>query len=148
MERASAYDRQIPWRERRRAVIFVDTNVLMYAVGRPHPLRQDAQQFFIAAAEDDQPLVTSVEVLQELLHAYLPVGRLATLDAAFELVGSLTDVWSLDRADVELARALVSKYPRLSARDLTHVASCQRRGVSRIHTYDHALATALGREQD
>jgi len=26
-------------------MIFVDTNVFMYAVGREHPLRQDAQDF-------------------------------------------------------------------------------------------------------
>jgi len=27
-------------------MIFVDTNVLMYAVGRAHPLRTEAQAFF------------------------------------------------------------------------------------------------------
>ncbi len=28
---------------------FVDTNVVMYPVGRPHPLREPAREFFAAA---------------------------------------------------------------------------------------------------
>jgi len=50
-------------------LIFVDTNVFMYAVGRAHPLREDAQRFFEDAARRGTRLATSSEVLQELLHA-------------------------------------------------------------------------------
>src|SRR6185369_2251634 len=64
-------------------MIFVDTNVFMYAVGREHALREPARAFIEEAARGRLgPLCTSVEVLQELLHAYLPVGRVETLDAA------------------------------------------------------------------
>ena len=70
-------------------MIFVDTNVIMYAVGRAHPLREEARSFFSSTmAKDLNDLCTSAEVLQELLHAYLPVGRLQTLDAALTLAGS------------------------------------------------------------
>jgi len=34
-------------------MIFVDTNVLMYAVGRDHPLRADAQAFFESRMTDN-----------------------------------------------------------------------------------------------
>ena len=62
-------------------LIFVDTNVFMYAVGREHPLRKPAQQFFERAlARSRVSLYTSAEVLQELLHAYIPVQRMATLE--------------------------------------------------------------------
>ena len=57
-------------------MIFVDTNVFMYAVGRDHPLRRPAREFFEASLEVGDRLVTSAEVLQELMHAYLPVDRL------------------------------------------------------------------------
>ena len=63
-------------------MIFVDTNVLMYAVGGAHPLRDAARSFFEETLARGERLVTSAEVLQELLHAYLPVNRLETLDAA------------------------------------------------------------------
>jgi len=102
-------------------MIFVDTNVFMYAVGKEHPLREEARRFFISALESGEVLVSSAEVLQELLHAYLP----AEVD------------------DVRLARTLVGRHPGLGARDLLHLSSCQRRQVRRIKTFDRALAEAF-----
>lgn len=126
-------------------MIFVDTNVFMYAVGGKHPLRSEARRQLLDAAERSLPLVTSAEVLQELLHAYLPVGRQATLDAALTLVaGSVVEVWPVEAEDVHLARALDGEHPALSARDLVHVASCRRRGVAEAMTFDRGLAAALG----
>jgi hypothetical protein len=125
-------------------VIFVDTNVVMYAVGRPHPLKAEAEAFFEAVLRERRALATSAEVLQELLHAYLPAARLETLDAAFELVESLVHtVWVVEAEDVRLARALVGRHPGLEARDLLHLASCRRRGVDEIKTFDRPLAAAL-----
>ena len=126
-------------------MIFVDTNVLMYAVGREHPLREEARAFFLAALESGEVLVSSAEVLQELLHAYLPVGREATLDAALALAqGRMAQLWPVEAGDVLLARALVDRHPGLGARDLLHVACCHRRGVERIKTFDRGLAAAFG----
>ena len=124
-------------------MVFVDTNVIMYAVGREHPLRPDAQQFFLDALEAGEVLVSSAEVLQELLHAYLPVGRMDTLDAALTLAQSrLADVWPVEEDDVRLARALVERQPGLGARDLLHLACCRRRSVERIESFDRALSSA------
>ena len=128
-------------------MIFVDTNVLMYAVGRPHPLKEEARAFFEEALRDRLPLATSAEVLQELLHAYLPVDRLETLDAALELVGSLVEtVWPVEQEDVVLARSLVSRHGELGARDLLHMACCRRRGIADIKTFDRPLAAAFRRK--
>jgi len=125
-------------------VIFVDTNVFMYAVGREHPLREEARSFFLEHVETAEVLVSSAEVLQELIHAYLPVDRLSTLDASLELARSrLARVWPVELEDVELARSLVGRHPALGARDLLHLASCTRRGVTRAKTFDRALATAF-----
>lgn len=123
---------------------FVDTNVIMYAVGREHPLREEARSFWLEQARSGEVLVSSAEVLQELLHAYLPVGRLGTLDAALTLARSrLGVIWSVEREDVELARSLVDRHPGLGARDLIHVACCARRAVDRVKTFDRALAAAF-----
>jgi uncharacterized protein len=124
-------------------MIFVDTNVIMYAVGRVHPLRAEACAFFLDATRDGLMLCTSAEVLQELMHAYLLVDRLGTLDAALELVSrSIHAVWDLEAADVRLARLLVGPHPGLSARDLLHLASCRRRKASDLRTFDRALKAA------
>ena len=125
-------------------MIFVDTNVFMYAVGGEHPLRGEARRRLFDAVERRLGLVTSAEVLQELLHAYLPVGRGGTLDAALTLVeGCVVDVWPVEAEDVRLARALATEHPALAARDLIHVASCRRRGVGEAMTFDRGLAAVL-----
>jgi hypothetical protein len=50
--------------------------------------------------------VTSAEVLQELLHAYIPVGRIQTLDAAFALVDAcMNTVWSVEADDARSRRS-------------------------------------------
>ncbi len=124
-------------------MIFVDTSVLMYAVGREHPLRPTARRFFAEATTDQQPLATSSEVLQELAHAYLPVERPRALAAALRLVDrTRMEVWPLERDDVVLGFELAVRHPGLGARDLCHLASCQRRGVTRVRTFDRALRAA------
>lgn len=125
-------------------MIFVDANVFMYAVGRDHPLVENAQSFFRRSLKEGVSLVTSAEVLQEILHAYLPPGRLTSFDAAMELVTAMvTDIWSIEPEDVRFARDLASRHRGLSARDLLHLASCLRREVDRIETFDRALAAAF-----
>jgi predicted nucleic acid-binding protein len=125
-------------------VRFVDTNVWMYAVGRPHPLRSEARALLRRSVVDRWRLVTSAEVLQELFHAYLPVGREQTLDAALRLVIARSDVVALQREDVELARDLVSAHAGLGARDLVHLATATRIGATHLHTFDRGLAAAFG----
>ena len=140
MGRPPERNRRVTGAKRSQHMIFVDTNVFMYAVGRPHPLQTTARRFFAESAEHSIPLGTSAEVLQELAHAYLHVGRLQTLDAAVELLVRVgVEVWPLEEADVTLARQLHEKYPTLGARDLCHLASCRRRGVREIMTFDQAL---------
>ena len=121
-------------------VIFIDTNVFVYAVGRPHPLKEPARRFFIEANQNRTPLFTSSEVLQELAHVFLSVGRLNDFDAAMDLIAIFeVQVWPLEEEDVILARQLYERYSDLGARDLCHLASCQRRGVSHIETFDRRL---------
>lgn len=124
--------------------MFVDTNLFMYAVGAEHPLRAHARELFRDSMKTRRSLLTSAEVLQELMHAYIPVGRMETLDAALLLVrSSVTTVWPVEEEDVRLARLLADAHPGLSARDLLHVASCQRREVRTIRTFDRQLAAAF-----
>ena len=124
-------------------MILVDTNVIMHAVGG---LRREARAFFASALERRERLATSAAVLQELLHAYLPVNRLATVDAALMLAEArIAELWPVEADDVRLARALVTRYPGLGARDLLHLACCKRRDVAEIKTFDRGLTAAFRR---
>ena len=130
-------------------MIFVDTNVFMYAVGKPHPLKPRARGFFDDSLRNFRPLCTSAEVLQELMHVYLSVRKYDVLEDAFALIDSAgVEIWPLEEADVLLARQLHDRHPTLAARDLCHLASCRRRGVREIMTFDEALRASAPRTGD
>ena len=123
---------------------FVDSSALMYAVGKPHPLQAEAQEFFVQAIQEGVVLSTSAEVLQEMLHVYKSTGRIELFENALALVTELgMEVWPLESKDVLLARQLHEQHPGLSARDLCHLASCRRRGVRDIKTFDQTLRAAV-----
>jgi len=125
-------------------MIFVDANVFMYAVGREHPLRDPARRFFAESKSEGAPLCSSAEVLQELMHAFVSTRRLERLEVAMRLAdNAMARIWDIEAADVQLAHTLVPRYPSLSARDLVHLASCRRRDVRAIKTWDRALASAF-----
>ena len=125
-------------------MIFVDSNIFIYAVGRPHPLKEGAQNFFIESSQKGMRLVTSAEVLQELLHAYLPLRRLATLDAAMTLaVKGVDQIFPIDSAVVLHAHNLVNQYPGLTARDLVHLAVCHQHQIKELKTFDRNLHSAF-----
>lgn len=122
---------------------FLDSNVFIYHVGGEHPLRAKAREFIADSLVQGIRLVSSAEVLQELLHVYIPPQRWTTLDAAFELAnGCLDEVWPIEKGDVELARDLARLHPGLSSRDLIHLACCRRRHVDDLMTFDRGLAAA------
>ncbi len=124
-------------------MIFVDTNVFIYHVGRQHPLRREAREFIARSLARDDHLVTSAEVLQELLNFYLKGHRLSALDDAFTLAEACIDeVWAVEEADVLTARNLANNHPELEARDLVHLACCIRREPEDLVTFDRALAAA------
>jgi hypothetical protein len=125
-------------------VIFLDSNIFIYAVGRAHPLRDDAQRVFVEASKLGRRLVTSAEVLQELLHVYLPVGRTETLDAALKLATETVDeIFPVSAETVLFARDLAGQHPGLTARDLLHLSTCIRCGVRELKTFDRELRTAF-----
>ncbi len=47
----------------------------MYAVGKDHPNRESCREVLRRIEADDLTVVTSVEVLQELLHRYRSLGQ-------------------------------------------------------------------------
>ncbi len=125
-------------------MIYVDSNVFIYAVGRPHPLRSEAQDFFLSSRENGKKLVTSAEVLQELLHVYIPVGRTETLDAAMELAIEGTDeIFPVEAEFVVHARRLAERYPTLSSRDLLHLSVCRLKKLKELKTFDRGLMNAF-----
>lgn len=118
-------------------MIFVDSNVPMYLVGAPHPHKADAQRLLETAVSAGERLVTSAEVMQEILHRYSAIRRPEAIQPAFDaLTGVVDEVLSVGRSDVEKARDLVVGAGGLSARDALHVAVMERESIGRILSFD------------
>ncbi len=118
-------------------MILVDSNVPMYLVGTSHPLKADAQRLLEQLIAGDERLVTDAEVLQEILHRYVAIGRRDAIQPAFDaLLGVVDEVFSIEADDANEAKLIVLGVNRLSARDAIHVAVMRRRGVDRILSFD------------
>jgi predicted nucleic acid-binding protein len=129
-------------------VIFVDSNIPMYLVGTEHPNKAAARRLLERAIVDNEPLTTDVEVLQELLHRYLAIGRRDAIGPAWDAIVGVVDViHPIEREDVERARRLIGTGATLSARDALHVAVMQRRGIARILSFDRGFDGILGIER-
>ena len=126
-------------------MIFVDTTVPMYVIGAPHPHKDDALRLLERATASHERLVTDAEVLQEILHRYVVINRRDAIQPAFDLLLDVVDeIFPIDRAAVERAKAVVLGYPALSARDAIHVATMQEHGVASIMTFDSGFDTVPG----
>lgn len=118
-------------------MIFIDSNVPMYLVGRMHPLKVEAERLLETAVTSDERLVTSAEVLQEILHRYVAIDRRDAIQPAFDaLLGVVDEVLPIEDADVLRARDLVIRTRVISARDALHVAVMLGQGISRIMSFD------------
>lgn len=109
----------------------------MYLVGASHPNKADARRLLEEAISAGERLVTSAEVLQEILHRYVAIGRRDAIQPAFDaLLGVVDDVFPIELEDVERAKKVGDGSPGLSARDALHVAVMGRRNVKRIMSFD------------
>lgn len=121
-------------------MIFVDSNVPMYLGGAPGTLKDRALTLLEGWLVDKERLVTSVEVLQEILHRYTAVGRRDAIQPAFEtLLGIVQEVFAIELRDLERAKDILLGTERLSARDALHLAVMERREIFRIASFDRGF---------
>ena len=127
-------------------MIFVDTNVFMYAVRTP-PCSPSERPGILCRSQPERHTV----VYFSRGHAgagpcVFANGKAANLrcNARSDSKYAGVEVWPLEEADVTLARQLHEQFPALQARDLCHLASCRRRGVRQIKTFDQTFADISG----
>jgi hypothetical protein len=126
-------------------LIFIDSNIPMYVVGEDHPHKIAAQGALERLAGERRRLVTSSEVLQELLHRYVSIGRRDAIEPVFEAVRGIVDVvLPVVEADVLAAKELVHSHPRLSARDAVHVAVMRSHQITEILSFDRGFDGIVG----
>lgn len=125
-------------------MIFVDSNIPMYLIGAPHPLKDAARAALERCIQRGERIVTSAEVMQEIVHRYHGLRRGDAIQPAFDaLLGVVDEVYPVEASDVQRAKELLQGVARLSSRDALHAAVMQRREVPRILSFDTGF-DALG----
>ncbi len=118
-------------------MIYVDSNVPMYLVGADHRNKRRVIQLVPRLLTAREPLITSAEAFQEIVHRYLAIRDRMHLNAAYEALESLvSSIVEVRKEDVDQARSLSAEHPSLSSRDCLHLSIMRRAGCSRIWTYD------------
>lgn len=129
-------------------MIFIDSNVPMYLVGEEHPNKHRAQRLLDGAISRQSALLTSAEVLQEILHRYGAIDRLMAVQPAFDvLLAVVEEVLPVDGAAVQIAKRIIMGRLGLSARDALHVAVMEQAGINRIMSFDRRFDAYPGVER-
>lgn len=126
-------------------MIFIDSNVPMYAAGREHAHREKALKFLAALQERKFEACTSTEVLQEILYRYYAIKKPELGLRVYELFVELCPVvFPVTLEDTDAARRILQQNRRLGVRDAMHLAVMHNHGVKIIATFDRDFENISG----
>ena len=131
---------------RSRLTAFVDANVVLYATGTVPAFREPCISILETSARAEAKLLTSAEVLQEVLYVrQRTLGREIARNAVQLATTSLL-VFPLLPEDV-VAASLLDAPSNLQTRDLLHLATMARLGLTQIVSSDRAFERVAGIER-
>ncbi len=112
----------------------------MYAAGKSSPQKHPSEQLLRNAVKGSQSYCTDSEVLQEILHRYVSIGK---REIGFRLVEYLLAlgivILPVNAEDVLRAKILMEQFPKLSTRDAIHIGVMQGHSIKKIATFDRAF---------
>jgi predicted nucleic acid-binding protein len=118
-------------------LIFVDSNIPMYLVGKTHPHQVESQVLVRSLIAAGRQLVTDAEVLQEILHRYTSTELRERIGPAFQALLDIVDnVFPVEKSDVIRAAEITQHRASFSARDAIHIAVMEHHGVRSILSFD------------
>ena len=125
--------------------VFIDTAVIMYAGGADHPLRAPCRRVLERVADGRLEAVTSVEVVQEILHRFTAIGRPDVgAGMARDTLDLFAPVLPITHAIMRRMPELVEQHRGLAARDLVHVATCLEEGIRDVVSPDRGFDSFPG----
>ena len=115
----------------------LDTNVIVYAVGRPHRYKQPCTRPLQDVADGDGNYGVDTELLQEILYLYTARGeRRLGLSTYSDLLLMFPDPFPIAREEIALAHELLTRYPNLLPRDAIHAAVVRANDLEGIVSAD------------
>lgn len=123
-------------------IVFLDTNVFMYAAGAPHPCKEPCVRVLADVENGDLHAAINTEVLQELLYRY---SHLRIPGKGVELCRMVLEypvvILSVTERDLRVAIDLYgsSEAHGVQPRDAVHAATMLNHGITRVISADRAF---------
>ena len=126
-------------------MILLDTNILMYAAGAPHPHKAPSAALLERIARGEIAAAMDAEVLQEILHRYRAIRRWKDGRRVYDLARRcVATVLPITAEVTDEARAILDAHQKLMARDALHAAVCRTAQAEAICSYDTDLDAISG----
>ena len=120
-----------------RTLFFLDANIIMYCLGKEHPLKAACLRVIEHIRDGTLLVCTSTEVQQEMLHRYYSQQRSDVGKQAYRLLTDLCQtVYPVTSADMERALTLLNTTPTINVRDAVHAAVMLNNGLTQIISAD------------
>jgi uncharacterized protein len=117
--------------------VFLDTNLFLYAAGRPHPERAACAQTLRRVADGTLDATVNTEVIHEILYVLTRRGRRAeALALARHVVSLFPDMLPVTSNDMTGSFRLLELHPTLSVRDAVHAATMLHNGLRTVISVD------------
>ena len=126
-------------------MILIDTNIIMYAAGAPHPNKQPSVRLLERIASGEIEATINTETLQEILHRYRAIKRWNDGRQVYDLARQIFPVViSVTAEHLDSARKLLDAYSGLMARDALHAALLIDEKFESIYSYDRDFDKIAG----
>lgn len=119
--------------------VYLDTNVLVYAVGGESPHRDSCREIVRAVAERRLTGETSTYTVQEFVRQRQRQGDSQAMARAREAIDFCSDLHPVDGTIIRRALEIVERYPKLDIADAVHVATASIHGVTTVISADRGL---------
>ncbi|MEO7363156.1 MAG: type II toxin-antitoxin system VapC family toxin [Gemmatimonadaceae bacterium] len=118
-------------------MILVDTHIIMYAAGAPHPNKEPSARLLEQIARGEIEAAIDAEALQEILHRYRAINRWNDEKKVYDLARQIFPVVIPVTAEVtDQARQFLDYHKGMMARDALHAAVVITEGLGGIYPYD------------
>lgn len=118
-------------------VKLLDTNIVIYALGRDHPYREPCRAIMNQLEGHPHDYAADAEMLQEVLYVFSNRKDIETgVSAVLRLLDLFPHVIPITGSEIAVAARLIGQPPQLSIRDAIHAAVALEHGLEGIVTAD------------
>lgn len=118
----------------------IDTNIIMYAVGKTHTLKEPCKEVIHKVVNNEISANIDIEVLQELLYVYDSRGEgKRGLRIIGEMMVLFPNPFAISKNEIIKAKDLMTKYSTITTRDAIHCAVTINLNLEGIISTDKGL---------